>query len=239
MTISDEQLSAFLDAELPANEMEHIRQQLIGDETLANRLAELAMVDEQIAQHYSRIDTQPMPTTITRLLAQDPPATVITFPRWKKFQRGLEQHAAIAACTALVLGFGFAQLVPVNNDSERSEWNAIAQALDSTVSGMENILADNKRIKPRLTFINQEGNYCRQFTVLDTATSAENIACHINGEWQLSMTVYNREVTRAGDYQTATAGSLLDSALDTMMQGEAFDAQAEAEIISRDWMNKK
>ncbi len=45
MTISDEQLSAFLDAELPEDEMELVRQGLIDDENLANRLAELAMVD--------------------------------------------------------------------------------------------------------------------------------------------------------------------------------------------------
>ena len=236
MTISDETLSAFLDAELPTEEMEFIRQQLIVDESLANRLTELAMVDEQIANHYARIDARPMPSAITESLTYKP-ATIIPFPLWKRFQRGLQQHAAIAACTALVLGFGLAQLLPGKNYSTASDWSAIALALDNTASGTENSLSNGKRIKPRLTFINQEGNYCRQFAVMDTNAHAENIACRINGDWQLTMTVYSSEVQQSGAYQTATGGSLLDSALNTMMSGEAFDAQAESQVIKRRWNN--
>lgn len=240
MTISDETLSAFLDAELPADEMESLRELLIVDESLANRLAELAMVDERIAHHYSSIDARPMPSAVTQLLTQEPPAsaTIITFPLWKRFQHRLQQHAAIAACTALALGFGFAQLVPMNNQENVSDWNAIAHTLDGTTSGTENTLADGKRIKPRLTFINHDGNYCRQFTVIDNNTSAENIACHIKGDWQLTMTLYNGKAQQNGDYQTATGSSLLDSALDAMMSGDAFDAQAESQVIDRHWANE-
>lgn len=241
MTISDEKLSAFLDAELPADEMEAIRQQLILDDSLSNRLAELAMVDERIAQHYASIDTRPMPAAITELLAQEPPASaeVINFPLWKRFQRGLQnrlqQHAAVAACTALALGFGLAQLMPANNHSQVSNWNAITQALESTTSGIESTLADGKKIKPRLTFINLEGNYCRQFTLFDRSTRAENIACRSNGEWQLTMTVYSADTAQSGDYQTATGGSLVDNALDVIMHGDAFDAQAEAQAMAQHW----
>lgn len=243
MTISDEKLSAFLDAELPADEMEAIRQQLIFDDSLSNRLAELAMVDERIAQHYASIDTRPMPAAISQLLAAEPhkSAQVISFPLWKRFQRGLQQglqqHASVAASTALVLGFGLAQLLPASNHSNAGNWDAIAQVLDNTTSGTENTLVDGKQIKPRLTFINQEGNYCRQFALLDKNTRAENIACRNNGEWQLTMTVYSADTAKSGDYQTATGGSLLDNALDEIMRGDAFDAQAEAQAIKRHWKN--
>lgn len=260
MTISDEKLSAFLDAELPESEMESIRQRISEDETLANRLAELAMVDEQIAQHYAAIDARPLPDAIANLLASapsaatpdvvtptvttadvvtpTPSATIIAFPLWKKVQRGLQQHAAVAACTALVLGFGLAQLLPGSQDSPLGDWNAIAAALDTAASGTEQALADDKRIKPRLTFVNEEGHYCRQFLVSDMRISTESIACRIGDKWQPAITVYAQGLSHSGDYQTATnSTSVLDQALDNMMHGDAFDAQAESNIIHRGWKN--
>ncbi len=260
MTISDEKLSAFIDAELPDSQMESIRQQISEDETLANRLAELALVDEQIAQHYSAIDTRPLPDAIANLLAAapddatvgvvtptvttadvvtpTPSATIIPFPLWKKVQRGLQQHAAVAACTALVLGFGLAQLLPGSQSSTWGDWNAIAAALDTTASGTTQTLADDKHIKPRLTFVNEQGNYCRQFLVSDVHSSTETIACRIGDKWEPNITVYAQGGSREGDYQTATnSASVLDQALDNMMHGDAFDAQAESTIIQRGWKN--
>lgn len=255
MTISDEKLSAFLDAELPDSEMESIRQQISEDETLANRLAELALVDAQIAQHYSAIDAHPLPDAIANLLASapdvvtptvttadvvtpTPSATIIPFPLWKKVQRGLQQHAAVAACTALVLGFGLAQLLPGSQSSTLGDWNAIAAALDTTASGTAQTLADDKHIKPRLTFVNEQGNYCRQFLVSDVHSSTETIACRIGDKWEPNITVYAQEGSREGDYQTATnSASVLDQVLDNMMHGDAFDAQAESTIIQRGWKN--
>jgi len=250
MTVSDEKLSAFLDAELPENEMEFIREQISEDETLANRLAELAMVDAQIAQHYSAIDARPLPDAVANLLASAPTdvardvttpvssATIIPFPLWKKVQRGLQQHAAVAACTALVLGFGFAQLLPGTQDSSQGDWNAIAAALDTAASGTEHKLTDDKRIKPRLTFINEQGAYCRQFRVSDLHSSSETIACRIGDNWEPSVTIHTQGVSPEGDYQTATnSAAVLDQALDNMMHGDAFDAQAESTIIQRGWKN--
>lgn len=250
MYISDEQLSAFLDAELPPGEMEFIRQQLSEDENLTNRLAELAMVDEKIASHYTRIDEQPMPDAITHLLdtekidsgsiqhfaqsSTQTSATVIVFPLWKRIHSTLQKHAAMAASIALVIGFGVAQILPGDNNSI-DHWNAVAQALDGTRSGDEQTLADGSLIKPRLSFINRDGNYCRQFQIINNQRSAENIACHIDNHWQPSMTVYSQVSAQRGDYQTASGGSVLDNALDEMMYSEAFDAAAEADAIKNHW----
>lgn len=250
MILSDEKLSAFLDAELPESEMESIRQHLSEDETLANRIAELAMVDEQVAQHYAVIDARPLPEAIANLLASAPTATtadvvtpapsatIIPFPLWKKIQRGLQQHAAVAACTALVLGFGLAQLLPGSGHSPLEDWSGIVAALDTAPSGTELALGDEKRIKPRLTFVNEQGHFCRQFVVSDLHISTETIACRVDDNWEPSITVYAQAVARDGDYRTATHSSpVLDQALDKMMQGDAFDAQAESQIIQRGWKN--
>lgn len=249
MTISDETLSAFLDAELSDSEMENVRQRISEDETLVNRLAELAMVDEQVAQHYRAIDSRPMPDNITQLLgstsvAPATTATVIAFPLWKKIAQGLQQHSAIAACTLLVLGFGLTQLLPNSDKALLGNWNAIATTLDTTASGTEQQLADGKRIKPRLTFINNDGNYCRQFMVTNARASAESIACRANNKWQPKVTVYSQgnyrsDEYQSGEYQTATNNAaLLDSTLDELMNGDPFDAQQESEIMRNNWNRK-
>ncbi len=246
MTISDEQLSAFLDAELPEAEMELVRQGLVDDENLANRLAELAMVDEQIASHYAQIDARLMPLAITQLLAQKTasPSTetapepvqenkVIQFPFWRNVQRGLQQHAALAASVVLAIGFAAVQLLPGNNPGA-SNWHAVAQVLEQNISGSEQRFEDGSSIKPRLTFIDNKGDYCRQYQVIQREYSSENIACRRNTQWEL-VTSLPQEALAQGDYQTASGGSPLDTALDEMMQSEAFDTNAEQQAIHSRW----
>ena len=226
MTISDEQLSAFLDSELPDAEMELIREALIDDENLANRLAEFAMVDEQISSHYASIDKLAIPPAITQLLEQKADAiknNVIQFPFWKKAQRNLQQYAAIAACTLLVIGFAVTQLLTDNNSA--NNWNAIADVLEQKTSGYEYDLDDGRRIKPQLTFINKSGNYCRQFQLTHTDKRSDNIACRNKNQWELVINTEEKTVTNS-DYQTASGNSQLDSKLDEIMQSDAFDIAA-------------
>lgn len=240
MNISDEQLSAFLDAELPEAEMEAIREQLIEDENIANRLAELAMVDSIVAAAATQIDVQPTPSTVAALLVEDEKATaksesktaeIIAFPLLKKVRDGLRQHVAIAASVALVLGFGIAQMVP---DNAQSEWKNIAKVLEKTPSGVVAVNGDAD-IKPRLTFMNQQGEYCRQFQIKRKTMASENIACRQGDKWQLTVTVNIDKTQQAGNYQTASGGTLLDSTAEQMVSGDFFDADAEAIAIQKHW----
>lgn len=237
MTISDEQLSAFLDSELPDAEMELIREALIDDENLANRLAEFAMVDEQLSSHYASIDKLVMPPAITLLLTQKPDAinnNVIQFPFWKKTQRNLQQYAAIAACTLLVIGFAVTQLLTDNNSADN--WNAVANVLEQKTSGYEYDLNDGRHVKPQLTFINTNGNYCRQFQLTLADKSSDNIACRNNNQWKLVFNTKEKTVTST-DYQTASGNSQLDSKLDEIMQSDAFDIAAEQRAIDKGWIH--
>lgn len=250
MNITDEKLSAFLDSELPETEMEVIREQLFEDENLANRLAELAMVDSVVAAASTEIDARPIPSAITALLAEDESITatneqliakdgqtakIIAFPLLKKIRHGLQQHATIAASVALVLGFGIAQMMP---DRAQNDWQNIAQILENTPSGIV-ALSDDTEIKPRLTFVNQQGEYCRQFQVTNKTTASENIACRHDTKWQLTVSVTLDNVQQAGDYQTASGGSLLDDTVEQMAVGDFFNADAESIAIEKHWSTKK
>jgi hypothetical protein len=236
MEIGDEQLSAFLDAELPEAEMEIIREQLIEDENLANRLAELAMVDELVAMSYATIDARPLANTVNNLLAEEPvSAKIIAFPLLQKLQKNIQKNVTIAASVALIIGFGVSQ--SLNRDS--NEWQAVAQILEHTASGVELASADGLQIKPRITFVNKDGDYCRQFFMQDKKSASENIACRKNNKWKLETSVAIDKVQQEAAYQTASGGSVLDEKIEHMSSGDFFDAQAESAAINQHWSKPK
>jgi negative regulator of sigma E activity len=258
MNITDEKLSAFLDAELPDAEMEVIRDALIADEDLADRLAELAMVDELVAVSYATIDTRPVPESINALLLEEPlvvssaiqdaeeisakkskpeTAKIIAFPMMQKFQNILQKQMAIAASVVMIIGLGAVQLLHESNSS--GNWNNIAKVLDTAPSGIAQASLNGVEIKPRLTFINKDGEYCRQFDMTDKHTATENIACRKDNKWQLTVSVTLDKAQQENNYRTASGGSLLDSTIDQMADGDFFDARAEAEAIEQHWLSKK
>ncbi len=254
MNISDEQLSAFLDAELPEAEMEAIREQLILDEDIANRLAELAMVDEVVAAAYATIDSRPLPDSVTELLADDTQiveeklsvkenpvkeksgtAKVIAFPVLQTFQNVLQKNMAIAASVVMVLGLAAIQLLHETNTN--GNWQEVAKILDTTPSGVQ-ITTHGVEIKPRLTFANKQGEYCRQFIMANEKSTTENIACRKQDQWKIAVSVTIDKTQETNTYQTASGGSLLDSAIEEMADGDFFDAQSEAQIMERQWVEK-
>lgn len=241
MNITDEQLSAFLDAELPAAAMEAIREQLLEDEALADRLAELALVDELVAASARQIDSRPTPHAVSALFQASPTAAVIHFPLWKRalwkrVQRGLQQPIAIAASVALIIGFGVTQLQ--HHSAQDSGWVGVAQVLETSPSGVTHFINEHAEVKPRLTFNNYQGDYCRQFELSDATGASENIACRQQGKWQLITSVKQRQNQSASEYQTASGGSVLEEALEQMVKGNIFNAQTETEIISARWTTK-
>ncbi|WP_051687276.1 hypothetical protein [Microbulbifer sp. HZ11] len=238
--VTDKQLSAFLDGELPEPQMDEIRALLLEHESLADRLAQLAAVDQTVRQTYSAIDQRPMPDGITSLLEKERAgsAQVIAFPLWRRAQRQvhqqLQRHAGMAAAIALAIGLGAGWLLPTTDNNE-GQWQTVAAGLEQAPSGASLTLPDGRAITPRLTFRNQQGDYCRQFQLREANGGSENIACRNDGgQWQLAASVQLDAVQAPGSYQTATGGSLLDSALDAMAAETLAPAQ-EQKIIGKGW----
>ncbi|WP_215398870.1 anti-sigma factor family protein [Rheinheimera oceanensis] len=243
MMLSDEMLSAFLDAQLSAAEMDTVRQQLLDDEQLTERLADLAMVDGLIQQHYAQIDQRPMPEAILKLLgytnelnqAETPrSAAVIPFPLWRRAQQQLQRHAAAVACIALFAGYGASQLNGPAQPALAGLSKDVVQLLNSATSGQDYQLA-KQQLTPRLSFINQQGDFCRQYSLQSLAELSENIACRRNGQWRQSASVILAlsGVVNEGQYQTASGGSMLDNILDNMMAGPALTATAEQQYLNK------
>lgn len=262
-TFSDEILSAFLDAELPEQQMEQIRAALLDDDNLAERLANLAMVDEIVANEYDKINQQPLPAAINELLAAipedsasteslekakeftssaasqkqlDAESKVVSLSLWQRTKNAANNHYSIAASVAVAAGL-FATLFFQQNTVTGDTWQEVAQILDNQTSGIKQTLADGSALSTKLTFTNQQGDFCRQYDV-DTAEAVErNIACRVNQEWELASTVYEaKKATQATqNYQTATTNSMLREQINSMADGDFLDKQQEQQMINNGW----
>ncbi len=267
-TISDEVLSAFLDAELPEQQMELIREALLEDDNLANRLADLAMVDEVIATKYDEINQQPLPAAINELLAAIPEekASVTAIQAaenfsdnttsqqdlntthssesksnvvslWQRTKNSTNKPFALAASIAVAAGL-FATVFSQTNNLSGDNWQEVAQILEQKTSGNEQTLANGKTIKTQLTFNNQQGNFCRQYDVSSEKDIERNIACRVNQEWELALTIVEQKAEQeqaTQNYQTATSNSMLREQIDHMASGDFLDKQQEQQVINNRW----
>lgn len=242
MNITDETLSAFLDAELPAPEMQAVRDSLRTDPALSDRLAELAVVDSQLFRHYSAIDDQPLPASVTDSLAQAESAdstvsspdvssahNVVAFPWWRRLR-----HAGVAVAAVVVMAMGVAQLFDGTSDAS---WQDVAQGLESAPSGKPVQLTDGRTLTPRLTFRNQQGDYCRQFRLQRSEHASESIACRSGENWTLAAKIEVQPSAENKGYQAASGGSVLDDTLDRMMAGGAIGSAEERQLINSGWGN--
>lgn len=260
-TFSDETLSAFLDAELPEQQMEQIRAALLEDDNLANRLADLAMVDEVIANEYDKINQQPLPAAINELLAAIPEdsapvesikaaeqftdkaqaankanntnneSNVISL--WQRTKKSTNKPFAIAASVAVAAGL-FATVFTQSNNVSGNNWQEVAQILEQNTSGNEQVLANGKAIKTQLTFMNQQGDFCRQYDINNEQDVEHSIACRVNQKWELALTVIEQKQTTQ-NYQTATSTSLLREQIDSMATGDFLDKKQEQQVINNRW----
>ncbi|MCK9503488.1 MAG: hypothetical protein M0Q95_04820 [Porticoccaceae bacterium] len=234
MNISDEQLSAFLDAELPPAAMAAIRDAVALDEKLTERLAELALVDELVAATYRRIDQEPVPEAIHQLLAspQKKSATIIRLPTFTAVK-----FLPRAMAAGLVMAIGVALILSLNPADNR-EWLAVASALETSPSGHVRALADGQTLMPRLTFIDDTGDYCRVYRQsFSDGTALDGIGCRRNGHWQPVENSGRQPVADRSSYQTASrAGSVkIDQVLDEMISGDPLDAAAETRVMANHW----
>jgi len=230
--ISDEQLSAFLDAELPPADMTIIRDAIAEDEELAERLAELALVDQLVAETYRRIDQAPMPQGIHQLIAspRKKSATIIRFPALTatRFLPG-----ALAA--GLVMAIGLGVILSLDQGSDNG-WPALANALETSPSGHTRPLVDGGTLTPRLTFIDSTGDYCRVYRQsFSDGTAQDGIGCRRNGRWQPVEHSERRPVADADSYRTASGSLAIDPIVDQMISGDPLDASVETQVMANNW----
>ncbi|WP_194755520.1 hypothetical protein [Aliidiomarina indica] len=238
MHISDEKLSAFLDNELPQNEMEHIRNALVQNEDLADRVAVLSQVDDSVQRFAKGIDATQAPDSILALLRDDDTqqesatsADIISLSVWQRARQGVREHVALAAGVALLIGVGAGQWIPFGSEEPgATQWTHVSAALNQTPSGQQIALASGEVLQPYFSFIAGDGRLCRSYSVQGTLHRDE-IACRQEGQWSPIATAYKENVA-TGEYAAASANQLMDATLMALQGSEALSLSEEQRRLS-------
>ncbi len=242
MTITDDMLSAFLDGELPPEEMKRVAAAIDADAGLRRRAEALAAPDAIIKHAYSAIDDAPMPASVTALLADaeiepQPENNVIALRARVTRQREIWRlpiAASIALAAGIALGLSITPKEGVQIAGAVKPGDALFAALETTPSGETRALADGLNAAMVLTFRAGE-TWCREFTLAGPNDGARAIACREEDAWAVKLVA--AEAPAGEGY--ATAASAVSAAFDAgavaLGADEPLDAAREAALLRSGW----
>jgi len=245
MNFTDDQISAFVDGELPENEQAQFLAAMAQDAQLAARVEQMQSVNNLLLRTYDDINHQPLPDAIAKVLRSteiNSDNTVVPL-----FQRGIKVASktkfflATAACLTVAILIGvvdnpveegtIASLGMVDTNSE------LYYVLENQLSGnSQNLANGNGVITPELTFATKSGELCREFSVTQNSQVNRSLACKENGNWNV-LASEDSQVVEQSDYNLASGGSSseYDKLIEQMMATDAFSIIEEQSAKQNKW----
>jgi len=249
MNVSDEELMAYVDGELDAAARAAVEQAMRDDPQVARRVDAERSLRAQLGSAFRDVLDEPVPDRLMAAARAQAPsaadAKVVPLARTRDkepastpgWRRGT--WLALAAC--LVAGIAIGLALPVLRASREDVRVASDGAL---IAGGELAMALETRLSTSgeggvhigLTFDAKDGRYCRTFTTAAVHGRA-GVACRTQTGWRIEALEQSTDRGDAGDYRMA--GSSLPppvrAAVDSRIQGEAFDAAREMQAIRSGW----
>lgn len=227
MTMDDEEFFAWLDGELPAEKAAIVASVVASDPALAAKAEAHRAMGVRLAAAFAPIVSQPVPIT---------GAPVVDLAARRESKRGLFsafQWGAMAA--TLLVGIVSGTII-----GDWDEGPSVADRQGTLVASAELGTALDAQLAsapvatgPRvgLTFRDQRGEICRSFT--DGAL--QGLACRDGKDWRLRALIQG-SAQPDGEYRMASgADPMLAETIDSMMEGEPFDAAQEKAAKEDGW----
>lgn len=242
---TDEQLSAFIDGELSAEDTDALALAIDSDPELAARMERLGVANTAFVEAIGQIDHAPLSPALKAQMETPPTAEVVQF-RPRSVRNFLIEHRAIAASLVCAVGvwgvtsMGAQQAEPdpfgTDADGYIVASSPLGRMLETAATGEVVTVADTSTATPRLTFASADGQFCRQFDVARKDSASAAIACRDDGAWRVQIAAYGLP-RPTGDFQTASASRspALEAFLDQRMTGEPMNADAEARLLKGGW----
>lgn len=261
MSFSDETLIAYADGELDDATRRAIADAVRRDATLARRLTRLARLrggrDKGVAGHPHILhmvqNSSVSPAKVVQLasvraqrVAVQQAARKALAPSW-----GWREWSAIVV--ALLLGLAAGRLVlvywqpawlgeppPAPTTVISRNGMLVAQGkLDAALSqNMGGAAPSEGDVRVGLSFLSNEGGYCRSFTLVGLSQDLVGLACRANEEWRVPVLVQNMRPTPQMSVQRM-AGTQMPTAvleaIDQRIVGGMMDTRAELEALRRNW----
>lgn len=250
MTVTPEQLAAYIDGECDAAEAQRIALAAEHDRDLAQRIAGERAVRERLQAHFAPIVEEPVPeewVALIRGAAHKAPAvaaggTVIDLADARARRENASRQegkgwrsqawigSAIAASLVLGLFLGLhfrgSSPIAVHNGALTAQ-GELAHALDTQLASAQ----DNAPIRMLATFRNADGAVCRAFA----GPVASGVACRSQGEWQLRHVLPGRPQATTQYRQAGSSLGELSTVAQGMAAGEAFEAGQEQAARKNGW----
>jgi negative regulator of sigma E activity len=243
--ITDEQLSAFLDGELPEDEMETVAAALENDPSVAARLETLASVDTDLKEMFATTDKKPIREDTMALIdaalgekdTETDTDNVVAFKPKTKAAAPQPQSwwpQAVAASVALVIGLAGGSYLTGGSTEQSS--TAVFAALDANISGEQVSLPSGDTLEATLTFAAQNGGYCREYKLTTAESSSRNVACNNSGDWAVVATVMTENAEAATGYIPASdSDKAINAVITGLIAGDVLSAEAERLLIKAGW----
>lgn len=259
MTVPDEEVFAFVDGELPPEDMARIEAAMATDPQLALRVETQRALRRLLSGAHAGVMRETPPQALSAAIAAKPPpasrpAEVIAFPGAKgkakekarprepklpkppgAAARGVPAWIGLAACLVAGLVIGrMAAPPPVTlnggDDPAPIAAGPLAQALNSQSAGQA-----AGPVQVKLSFKTASGVYCRAFQAAGRSPIA-GVACRDPDAWRVRA-VSPAGPGPAGDYRMAgseTPAAIL-AAVDAMIAGAPLDAAGETKARAAGW----
>ena len=259
--ISDADLMAYADGVLPRHLRPLVRQALLRDPQLLEKLESYIITNRGLAAPFARLP--PMPERLRNVLAGADPSPNRRF--WPRLQRSISEFKLTArlpnpvwALAAIVLSVCAAALtwgltrepqsVPALAELEAKGLITAAQfqrALESTES---NVPAQLAVLTPNGTFLSTENEWCRQYELVrEEATQIVGVACRDKGgEWRIKTSALGRAPQQADGYAPAGAEPRqapnlagVETTIGTLMKDVVLLPPDERKLIAGGWQTPR
>ena len=231
MTVTPEDLAAFADGQLAGEREAQVAAAVKADPELARQVERHRALKAMLAGHYAPVLDQPVPDRLAAMLDAEPEANIIDFAasrERRQARRSLPRWSWIAG-PALAASLALAVFLPGTGSDDGAYADArLAAVLDEQLVATQSQALETRVL---LSFIGEEGEYCRAFT----GTDGGGIACRDDAGWKLEVLGEGSE-TASSDYRMAGAGDAdILARAQEMAAGPALDAEGEAAARSAGW----
>lgn len=241
----DEALSALIDQSLPSEAAAELRARLEREPKLAARYEAMERANRAVREAYRGVVDEPLPERVLDLL-RVPHAgddRIVDLRARRRASPAWFPHA-LAAGIALAVGVGLGMAVSQRAGDDGPTrllaatgtvppGSPLHELLESAPSGAARLLDGAATAEARLTFKAEGGDWCREITVSTDAASNAALACRRAGAWRVELV----GVAPAGGalYRPAAAGSPFQEAVDTLIDGEPLEPDAERALLASGW----
>lgn len=235
--VDETKFFAWLDGELPAEEAARVAREVANDPELTRAAEEHRAMAVWLRQSFDRAAEAPMPERLQKPLEAAPAEVVDLAERRESRRRGFSAPVAqwTAMAATLVMGVFVGALATRDMGLAPVEIRGGTLYAAGTVNqALEEQLASAGAVgaaRIGLTFRDQQGSVCRTFQV----EAASGLACRDDGDWAIRGMFAAGEGS-ASEYRMASGPDpRLMELVDSTIEGEPFDAAAEAQAKRAGW----